>query len=130
MDDELEAPFDGSIVGIYVENFQDVKPKQPVARLINLARVEMWVDIPEQLISRTSYIKSLRVRFDTFPDRELSASIKEVGREATQATGTYPVNLIMDQPSDFTILPGMAGRASGTARPPDAEAATIVVPVV
>jgi RND family efflux transporter MFP subunit len=106
---ELEAPFDGSIVGIYVENFQDVKPKQPVVRLINLARVEMWVDIPEQLISRASYIKSLRVRFDTFPDRELSASIKEVGREATQATGTYPVNLIMDQPSDFTILPGMAG---------------------
>ena len=108
---ELEAPFDGSIVGIYVENFQDVKPKQPVVRLINLARVEMWVDIPEQLISRASYIKSLRVRFDTFPDRELSASIKEVGREATQATGTYPVNLIMDQPSDFTILPGMAGEA-------------------
>ncbi len=106
---ELEAPFDGSIVGIYVENFQDVKPKQSVVRLINLARVEMWVDIPEQLISRASYIKSLRVRFDTFPDRELSASIKEVGREATQATGTYPVNLIMDQPSDFTILPGMAG---------------------
>ena len=108
---KLEAPFDGSIVGIYVENFQDVKPKQPVVRLINLARVEMWVDIPEQLISRASYIKSLRVRFDTFPDRELSASIKEVGREATQATGTYPVNLIMDQPSDFTILPGMAGEA-------------------
>ena len=106
---ELKAPFDGSIVGIYVENFQDVKPKQPVIRLINLARVEMWVDIPEQLISRASYIKSLRVRFDTFPDQELSASIKEVGREATQATGTYPVNLIMDQPSDFTILPGMAG---------------------
>jgi RND family efflux transporter MFP subunit len=106
---ELEAPFDGTIVGIYVENFQDVKPKQPVVRLVNLSRIEMWVDIPEQLISRTKFIKSLRVRFDTFPDRELSASIKEIGKEATQATGTYPVNLIMDQPSDFTILPGMAG---------------------
>lgn len=106
---ELKAPFDGSIVGIYVENFQDVKPKQPVLRLVNLDKIEMWVDIPEQLISRASYIKSLRVRFDTFPDSELPASIKEVGREATQATGTYPVNLIMDQPSDFTILPGMAG---------------------
>jgi RND family efflux transporter MFP subunit len=106
---ELKAPFDGAIVAINVEAFQDVKPKQPVLRLINLARIEMWVDIPEQLISRTSYIKSLRVRFDTFPGRELSASIKEIGREATQATGTYPVNVIMDQPSDFTILPGMAG---------------------
>jgi RND family efflux transporter MFP subunit len=106
---ELEAPFDGTIVGIYVENFQDVKPKQPVVRLINLTRIEMWVDIPEQLISRAPFIKSLRVRFDTFPGRELSATIKEIGKEATQATGTYPVNLIMDQPSDFTILPGMAG---------------------
>jgi RND family efflux transporter MFP subunit len=106
---ELEAPFDGTIVGIYVENFQDVKPKQPVVRLINLAKIEMWVDIPEQLISRAPFIKSLRVRFDTFPGRELSATIKEIGKEATQATGTYPVNLIMDQPSDFTILPGMAG---------------------
>lgn len=108
---KLEAPFDGSIVGIYVENFQDVKPKQHVLRLVDLSRIEMWVDIPEQLISRASYIKSLRVRFDAFPDRELSASIKEIGKEATQATGTFPVNLIMDQPSDFTLLPGMAGEA-------------------
>jgi RND family efflux transporter MFP subunit len=108
---KLKAPFDGTVVGIFVENFQDVKPKQPVLRLINLSRIEMWVDIPEQLISRASHIKSMRVRFDTFPGRVLSASIKEIGKEATQATGTYPVNLIMDQPSDFTILPGMAGEA-------------------
>lgn len=116
---ELKAPFAGSIAGVYVENFQDVKPKQPVLRLIKLSKIEMWVDIPEQLISRASYIKALRVRFDSFPGRELTATIKEIGQEANQATGTYPVNLIMDQPSDFTILPGMAGEVLAEIRLPE-----------
>ena len=71
------------------------------------------------------------VRFDTFPDREIPAKIKEIGKEASQTTRTYPVTLIMDQPKDMKILPGMAGktvRAEG-GLPDDANNAGIEVPV-
>jgi RND family efflux transporter MFP subunit len=61
---------------------------------------------------------------------EVPAEVKEVGAEASETTRTFPVTLIMDQPAGATILPGMAGRVTGNARPPsDQQQATIVVPV-
>jgi multidrug efflux pump subunit AcrA (membrane-fusion protein) len=37
--------------------------------------------------------------------------IKQISKEASQATRTYPVTLAMQQPEGGNILPGMAGEA-------------------
>jgi len=59
----------------------------------------------------------------------VEAKIKEIGREASEATRTYPVTLVMDQPEDAEILPGMAGQATVVSRPPeDSELVGIPVP--
>jgi RND family efflux transporter MFP subunit len=117
----LKAPFDGIVVATYVENHEDVKAKQPIVRLIDHSEIEMIVNIPESMISHADYLESagkvMRVRFDSFPDREIEAQIKEIGKEASKTTRTYPVTLGMDQPSDFTVLPGMAGKAASTLPP-------------
>ncbi len=110
----LFAPFDGVVVETYVENFQEVRAKQPVARVVDTSQIEFWVSIPESLISLTPFVREVLVEFDAFPGRQLPASIKEVKREASQTTRAYDVNLIMDQPEDFKVLPGMAGRATAT----------------
>ncbi len=109
----LRAPFDGTIVATYVENFEDVRAKQPIVRLLDTSRIEMTIDIAESLISLAPQVKDVTVVFDPFPDREIVAVIKEIGTEASEATRTYPVTFIMDQPEDITILPGMAGKATG-----------------
>ena len=109
----LRAPFDGTIVATYVENFEDVRAKQPIVRLLDTSRIEMTIDIAESLISLAPQVKDVTVVFDPFPDREIVAVIKEIGTEASETTRTYPVTLIMDQPEDITILPGMAGKATG-----------------
>ena len=108
----LTAPFDGIVVETYAENFQEVLAKQPVARLVDDSQVEFWVAIPEGLISLTPYVRDITVEFDAFPGRPLPATIKEVKSEASQITRAFDVNLIMDQPEDFKVLPGMAGRAT------------------
>lgn len=107
----LKAPFDGKVVQQYVQNFEDVQAKQPIVRLLDTSRIEMVVNIPENLISYAPYITNIRVQFDAFKDREIPAVIKEVGAEASRSTRTYPVTLLMEQPEDFKVLPGMAGRA-------------------
>ena len=109
----LKAPFDGTVVAIYVENFEYVKAKQPIARIIDDSQIEMIVNVPESLIIYADDVKKIRIRFDPFPNREFDGQIKEIGREASQKTRTYPVTVIMDQPEDIRILPGMAGQASG-----------------
>ena len=125
---QLSAPFDGTIVATYVENFEDVRAKQPVARLVDTSKVEMIINVPEGVISYAPYVERIDVVFDSFPDVTLSAQILEIGREATETTRTYPVTLVMDQPDGVQILPGMAGTARGTERPREGEVPRIILP--
>jgi len=115
----LKAPFNGDIVATYVQNFEDALPKQPIVRLLNASRIEMVIDIPESMISGVPYVENIVVRIDPFPDREFVAEIKEIGSEASRTTRTYPVTLIINQPDDIKILPGMAGTASASAKLPE-----------
>jgi RND family efflux transporter MFP subunit len=118
----LEAPFAGRIVATYVENFEEVLPKQAIVRIIDRARIDFDISVPESLIGYAPYVESMVIRFDAIPDREFPAQIRKIGEEATQATRTYPVTLVMDQPDDVAILAGMAGEASIRSRPPDLQA--------
>ena len=114
----LKAPLDGEIVATYVENFEVVLPKQPIVRLLETSSIEMVIDIPENMISAVPYVENIMVSFDPFPGREFPAKIKEIGGEASKTTRTFPVTLIIDQPGDLRILPGMAGTAKATAKLP------------
>ena len=106
------------VPGLELNDFS--RAKQPIVRLLDTSKIEMIIDIPEGYISYRPYIDRIEVTFDPFPDTVLDAEIIEIGQEATAATRTYPVTLLMDQPTDTQILPGMAGTAKGYLRPPDA----------
>ena len=124
----LQAPFTGIIVAKYAENFEDVRAKERVARLLDPSQVEMIVNVPENLISLVPQVLEAEVIFDAFPDVNLAATIKEIGTEASETTRTYPVTLIMDQPEGVRILPGMAGKASATKVADDTREDAVVVP--
>jgi len=97
----------------FVENFQDVQATQEIVRLVDTTQVEFTVQVPESLIAYVPAVKGALVVFDAFPNEELPATVKEVGKEASKTTRTYPVTLIMNQPEGIKILPGMAGKAKG-----------------
>lgn len=125
----LKAPFDGSVASRYVDNFQTVQAKQPVARLLDVSKIEVTVQVPESLISLAPRVKKTVCRFDAIPDREFVAPITKIGAEASQTTRTYPVTVEVDQPKDAQILPGMA--ATVRAQPEEGEKAgeqDLVVP--
>ncbi|MDH3579009.1 MAG: efflux RND transporter periplasmic adaptor subunit [Hyphomicrobiales bacterium] len=124
----LRAPFNGVIVAKYVENFEDVRAKQRVARLLDPSQVEMVVNIPENLISLASTVLEAEVVFDAFPETKITATIKEIGTEASQSTRTYPVTLIMDQPEGVEIMAGMAGKASAKKVVRDDREQAVIVP--
>lgn len=124
----LEAPFPGTVVNTYVENFETVREKQSIARVVDNTRVKFRFNLPETLITLLPTVQNLRVTFDAFPDLEIPAELDEVGSEASEVTRTYPVTLLMNQPDGTEILPGMAGRVMGTAVADTATDATLVVP--
>jgi len=108
-DTTLRAPYDGTVVATYVENFQNVRAKQPIVRILDTSHIEIVVNIPENLISMAVSVHTVLLSFDAFPGREFEGRISEVGTEASQTTRTFPVTMIMEQPGDVQILPGMAG---------------------
>lgn len=125
----LTAPFSGEIVETYVENFETVVAKQTILRLLDPSSIEMTVSVPENLIGYADYVTDIRVRFDALPNVEVPAVISEIGREASQATHTYPLTITMEQPPEGgKILPGMAGEAAFQVKVPESEKTGIHVP--
>jgi RND family efflux transporter MFP subunit len=119
-DSEIRAPFDGVIGATYVENYQRVQPKQIVLRLLDISSIKFTVNVPETMISYVPHVTQIWLEFDAFPGKKIPAGIKEIGAEASLTTRTYPVTVIMEQPEDLKILPGMAGNLTGEAKLPDA----------
>lgn len=112
-DSTIKAPFDGQIADLYIENYQTVSKQQVIARLLDISQIEMVIQIPESAISLIPFAKDIVVQFDAFPDHLIPAQIKEISNEASPDTRTYPVTLIMRQPTDIEVLPGMAGKVKG-----------------
>lgn len=129
-DATLLAPFDGKVAATYVENFQNVLAKQRIVRLLDTSRIEMEVSVPESLISLVPIAYDIQVEFDAYPGQTLPATVTEIGNEASVATRTYPVTLVMDPPEEMDIKPGMAGKVSSRADlPPEALEVGIEVPL-
>jgi RND family efflux transporter MFP subunit len=126
----LRAPFDGVVVETFAENFETVIAKEPVLRLLDPSSIEFLISVPENLIGFAPLVEEVSVTFDALPGVTVPARIKEIGKEASRATRTYPVKLVMEQPEGTEILPGMAGSARVAARLPenDAAAGSIQVP--
>lgn len=105
----LKAPFEGVLVHRYVENYQDIIANNPIYRFVDLSKIEMDINLPENRISTLSQVDHLNVNFEAYTNIKIPAQVKEISNEASQMTRTYKVRLTMTPPGDIKILPGMSG---------------------
>jgi RND family efflux transporter MFP subunit len=130
----LKAPFAGLIAQRFVDNFQDVKPKQPILALEDVSNVELLIDVPENVIAvarkeGTGNIKAT-AQFPTAPDKEFQLQLKEYATRADAATQTYQVVLQMPQPEDLNIFPGMTASVTLSVGISAAAVSSIVIPAI
>ncbi len=126
----LKAPFDGRVVAVYPEVFEEVRAQQQILRLLDLTELEAVIDVPETLITLVPLVGAIEARFDAYPDTVLTGKVVEIGTEASQLTRTFPVTIAMEQSTDATtvILPGMAGNFRVASVNEGEAAKAIVVP--
>jgi RND family efflux transporter MFP subunit len=124
---QLTAPFDGVIAARYAQNFQTVQPRQPILRLLDMSRIKFGVDLPETAMPLLPYAKAIWVTFQAAPGNKLPATIQEVSHEASRSTRTYRLTVLMDQPADVRILPGMSGELRARLEPPNTQPKTLEV---
>jgi len=132
-DTTLTAPFDGVISKRFVENFQKVQAKEPIVNLQDITRIEILVDVPElQMAVLREGKKDIKVyaSFESIPGKKFPLTIKEYSTQADPATQTYQVVLLMDQPSEATILPGMTARVTGEVNFVPQDDQPLVIPAI
>lgn len=131
-DTTLTAPFDGIIAKRYVENFEKVQAKQAIAYLQFVDQVEILIDVPELTMAKFRGIGNVQVNatFDAVAGKKFPLEVKEYSTDADPATQTYQVVLIMDQPGEANILPGMTANVSAEAEGQSNAETTILIPAI
>jgi len=132
-DATLNAPFDGLVADIFVENFENIAAGAPVMRLQDISNVRLQVNIDP---ARKSLARlddpGVRhsVSFDFLPGRAFDARVVEFTTQADPVTQTFLAIYQIAPPDDALILPGMS--ATLIERPVGAEgdsSRTLSVPV-
>jgi len=110
-DTALKAPFSGRIGKIFVENFQDVQAKQPILSLLDLASLEIEVEVPENVVvtARKEAVRKFAAYFISLPGKEFELETKEFSTQADPVTQTYSATFTMQrlELDDIRIFPGM-----------------------
>ncbi|MEM8886153.1 MAG: efflux RND transporter periplasmic adaptor subunit [Planctomycetota bacterium] len=122
-DSTLTASFDGIIADRYVDNFQNVRAKEPVLSFQDISKLEIRVNVPEaDMVLGGRGIGELKASFSAIPGREFPLTIKEIATDADPVTQTFLVTGVMPMPKDVEPLPGMT--ATVLWKPPVPEEST------
>jgi RND family efflux transporter MFP subunit len=130
----LKAPFSGLIAQRFVDNFQDVKPKQPILALEDISQVELLIGVPENVVAVVRDTEDEKIkataRFPTAPDKQFHLKLKEYATRADAATQTYQVVLQMPQPEDLNIFPGMTATVTLSVGSSATADSSILIPAI
>ena len=130
----LKAPFGGRIAQRFVDNFQDVKPKQPILALEDVSQVEILIGVPENVVAVVRNTEDEKIkaaaRFPTAPGKQFELQLKEYATKADAATQTYQVVLQMPQPEDLNIFPGMTATVSLSLGSSATAESSILIPAI
>jgi len=118
----LRAPFAGKIARKLVDDFKNVKAKEPIITLQDDSHLEIVVNAPESDLARVRPGQTLEERtanssliqplvfVSSIPDRGFPARLKELATTADPVTRTYAVTFTFDNPTDVSVFPGMTAR--------------------
>ena len=132
-DTTLSAPFDGIISKRFVEKHQKVRAQEPIANLQDIRQIEILVDIPELMMAavREDQQVSVSASFEAIPNKTFPLTLKEFSTQADPATQTYQAVLLMDQPQEAEILPGMTATVEANVAKKETDTAdSIVIPAI
>ena len=114
---ELRAPFAGFVSAVFAEAFEEVKPQEPVVRLVDPTEIEMVVNVPESLISYAPGQWSTS-RPPSTPSWHRDPGRAGRGRQgAVRDHAHLPGQGAAHPAAGRSILPGMAGRLRGKPGP-------------
>lgn len=108
----LIAPFDGRIARRTIESEQTVQAGAVAFNLENAERIEVGVELPQSIAESLPLNRSLRAEAWTpdRPDNVFPLVYREHSTQASPTSSSYRLLFSVNQPTQLTLLPGMAVR--------------------
>jgi RND family efflux transporter MFP subunit len=120
----VRAPFAGTVESVAVQVGDYLAPGQPVAAVADLSQVRLKAGVTAEEAAELAPGLAARVSLAGLGGEPVSTKIQSVGGVADAMTGTYPVELWLEN-ADGRLRGGMVGQALLA---PGSEAAALVVP--
>jgi multidrug efflux pump subunit AcrA (membrane-fusion protein) len=108
-DSTIRAPFDGVIIGKYVNVGEMVGMSRVLFREVDVSRVKVEVDIPESEFAWTKVGAPAFISVDAYPGDEFRGDVTVVNPSVDPMTRTFHVKLEIPNP-DKRLKPGMFAR--------------------
>ncbi|MEM7001937.1 MAG: efflux RND transporter periplasmic adaptor subunit [Pseudomonadota bacterium] len=127
-DSRLVAPFAAVVAERYVDSFVNIAAGTPVVRLNDLSRLLVEANVPEALLATATpeQLLSLHAEFDFLPGRQFALQTYETQGDADSVAQTYRVTLVMDNPTEWNILPGMSATVRVVLKDPENDTVTLL----
>ena len=131
-DSTMRAPYDGVVAKRFVEENQNVMPKQPIVRFQDVDEIDVAVDVPETVMAadlRSADLVQIVAEFTAAPGLQFPVHIKELAQKADPITQTFRVRVSMKAPEEVNLLPGMSATVRFTYRRARIIDSRILVPI-
>lgn len=107
----LYAPEDGTIAAVDAEIEENVSPGQNIAILNAGTEMEVSLGLPEGIINRINKDMNVKINFPVLENKQFSGIVTEVSPSVDINTATYPVRVVVLDPTD-EIRSGMAANVT------------------
>ncbi|NIT14224.1 MAG: efflux RND transporter periplasmic adaptor subunit, partial [Candidatus Dadabacteria bacterium] len=107
----IKAPFTGYVTAKHSEVGQWVEEGGAVLELIEIDRLKIVINIPENYIGKLQLEDRVIVNFDAIAGTDFEAKVDAIVPQADRESRTFPVVIVLDN-EEFLIKSGMVARAS------------------
>ncbi len=106
---EIRAPISGVVSSRDIKLGQNVSANSVAFRITDSAELVAYLQIPQAELAKFSAGHSARLRVDSMPDTEFSATIVRISPTIDTSNGTFRATAIVDN-RDGYLVPGMFAR--------------------
>lgn len=117
-DATIVAPFDGSVEAVEADVGEYLQPGAPVATMVDFSRARVRAGVTAREAAQLATGHAADIGFDTLGGQHVSAAVRSVARIADAGSGTYAIELWLDDP-DPRLREGMIGEVHLEREPGD-----------
>lgn len=102
----VESTLNGFVGRVFVDVGANVSPQTPVALVVNMDAVKIYLDIPEIYLPRIVLGQPAVITVDAWPGEKFSGRVTKISPVIDLATRTAPIEILVDN-QEHRLMSGM-----------------------